>query len=66
VAVAGFAAGGAGLAARGLIAALAGLVAGGLLQRVARHRLGGMTGDVFGAILQVSAAATAVCCALMS
>jgi len=66
VAVAGFAAGGAGLAARGLIAALAGLVAGGLLQRVARRRLGGMTGDVFGAILQVSAAATAVSCALMS
>jgi adenosylcobinamide-GDP ribazoletransferase len=66
VAVAGFAAGGAGLAARGLIAALAGLVAGGLLQQVARRRLGGMTGDVFGAILQVSAAATAVCCALMS
>ena len=66
VAVAGFAAGGAGLAARGLIAALAGLIAGGLLQRVARRRLGGMTGDVFGAILQVSAAATAVSCALMS
>ena len=66
VAVAGFAAGGAVLAARGLIAVLAGLAAGGLLQRVARRRLGGMTGDVFGAILQVSAAATAVSCALMS
>jgi adenosylcobinamide-GDP ribazoletransferase len=66
VAVAGFAAGGAALAARGLIAALAGLVAGGLLQRMARRRLGGMTGDVFGAILEVSAAATAVSCALMS
>jgi len=66
VAVAGFAAGGAALAGRGLIAALAGLVAGGLLQRVARHRLGGMTGDVFGAILEVSAAATAVSCALLS
>ena len=66
VAVTGFAAGGTALAARGLIAALAGLVAGGLLQRVARRRLGGMTGDVFGAILQVSAAATAVSCALMS
>jgi adenosylcobinamide-GDP ribazoletransferase len=66
VAVAGFAAGGAALAARGLIAALAGLVVGGLLQRVARRRIGGMTGDVFGAILEVSAAATAVSCALMS
>ena len=66
VAVAGFAAGGAALAARGLIAVLAGLVAGGLLQLVARRRLGGMTGDVFGAILQVSAAATAVSCALLS
>jgi cobalamin synthase len=30
------------------------------------RRLGGMTGDVFGAILEVSAAATAVFCALMS
>jgi adenosylcobinamide-GDP ribazoletransferase len=66
VAVAGFAAGGAALATRGLIATLAGLIAGGLLQRVARRRLGGMTGDVFGAILEVSAAATAVSCALMS
>ena len=66
VAVAGFAAGGAVLAARGLIAVLAGLAAGGLLQRVARRRLGGMTGDVFGAILEVSAAATAVSCTLLS
>jgi adenosylcobinamide-GDP ribazoletransferase len=64
VAVAGLAAGGPVLAARGLAAALAGLLAGWLLQRTARRRLGGMTGDVFGAILQVSAAAALVVAAL--
>jgi len=56
VAAAGLTAGGPALAARGLAAALAGLLAGWLLQRTARRRLGGMTGDVFGAILQLSAA----------
>ena len=40
----------AGLAVRGLVAAAAGLAAGGLLQSIARRRLGGTTGDVFGAI----------------
>jgi adenosylcobinamide-GDP ribazoletransferase len=39
---------------RGLAAALAGLLAGGLLGRTARRRLGGMTGDVFGAIIELS------------
>jgi len=34
------------------------------LQRTARRRLGGMTGDVFGAILQVSAMTTLVVAAL--
>jgi adenosylcobinamide-GDP ribazoletransferase len=58
--------GGAPLAARGLSAALAGLVAGWLLQRAARRRLGGMTGDVFGAVLQVSATATLIVAALAS
>ena len=61
---AGLAAGGPGLAARALAAVLAGLLAGGLLQRTAERRLGGMTGDVFGAILQVSAATVLVAGAL--
>jgi adenosylcobinamide-GDP ribazoletransferase len=58
------AAGGPGLAVRGLAAMLAGLLAGRLLQGTARRRLGGMTGDVFGAILQVSATAVLVIAAL--
>ena len=66
VAAAGLTAGGPALAMRGLAATAAGLVAGWLLQRTARRRLGGMTGDVFGAILQVSAAAALVVAALAS
>ena len=65
VVVAGLAAGGPALAGRGLGAVLAGLCAGWLLQRTAQRRLGGMTGDVFGAILQVSAATTLVVAALV-
>jgi adenosylcobinamide-GDP ribazoletransferase len=56
--------GGPQLAVRGLAATLAGLLAGLLLQRTAVRRLGGLTGDVFGAILQVSAAAVLVTAAL--
>ena len=66
VVVAGFAAGDPGLAVRGLIAAATGLLAGGLLQAVARRRLGGMTGDVFGAILELSAATVLVVAALVT
>jgi adenosylcobinamide-GDP ribazoletransferase len=44
------------VAARGLVAALAGLLAADLLRRTARRRLGGMTGDVFGAVIEVSTA----------
>ena len=66
IVVAGFASDGAGLAVRGLVAALIGLLAGGLLRLVARLRLGGMTGDVFGAIVEVSAAAVLVACVLVS
>jgi adenosylcobinamide-GDP ribazoletransferase len=66
IAVAGLAADGAGPAVRGLAAALIGLLAGGLLQLVARRRLGGMTGDVFGAIAEISAAAVLVACVLVS
>jgi adenosylcobinamide-GDP ribazoletransferase len=54
------------LAVRGLAAAFTGLLAGWLLQRTARRRLGGVTGDVFGAILQVSATAVLVVAALVS
>jgi adenosylcobinamide-GDP ribazoletransferase len=65
ITVAGLASDGAGLAVRGLVAALIGLLAGGLLQLVARRRLGGMTGDVFGAIVEVSAATVLVACVLV-
>jgi adenosylcobinamide-GDP ribazoletransferase len=64
VAAAGLTAGGPPLAARGLAATVTGLLTGWLLQRTARRRLGGMTGDVFGAILQVSATAALVAAAL--
>jgi adenosylcobinamide-GDP ribazoletransferase len=63
---AGLTADGAELAARWLAAALGGLVVGWLLQQAARRRLGGMTGDVFGAILEVSAATVLVACVLLS
>jgi adenosylcobinamide-GDP ribazoletransferase len=73
IAAAGLAAGaagltshGAGLAVSGLAAAFSGLLAGTALQRIAQRRLGGMTGDVFGAIVEVSAAAVMVACALIS
>ena len=64
VVAAGLTAAGPALAVRGLAATLAGLLAGWLLQRTARQRLGGMTGDVFGAILQVSATTALVVVAL--
>jgi adenosylcobinamide-GDP ribazoletransferase len=65
IVVAGLASAGAGLAVRWLVAALIGLLAGGLLQLVARRRLGGMTGDVFGAIVEVSTTAVLVACVLV-
>jgi adenosylcobinamide-GDP ribazoletransferase len=65
VAVAGLASDGSGLAVRGLIAVLIGLLAGGLIQLVAWGRLGGMTGDVFGAIVEISAATVLVACVLV-
>jgi adenosylcobinamide-GDP ribazoletransferase len=65
VALAGLATGHPGLAVRGLITAAMGLLIGGLLQSVARRRLGGMTGDVFGAILELSATAVLVFAALL-
>ena len=48
--------GGVPAVARGLLAAVAGLAVAGLLRRAARRRLGGMTGDVFGAIAELSTA----------
>ena len=51
-------------AARGVIAVLAGLCAGDLLRRLARRRLGGMTGDVFGALVEVCAAVALLALAL--
>ena len=51
-------------ALRAVIAVLAGLCAGELLRRLARRRLGGMTGDVFGALVEVSAAVTLLALAL--
>jgi adenosylcobinamide-GDP ribazoletransferase len=66
VAISGAAIGGAALAVPGLIAMFAGLLAGELLRLAARRRLGGMTGDVFGAIAEVSTAMVLMTCALAS
>jgi adenosylcobinamide-GDP ribazoletransferase len=49
---------------RGTAGVLAGLIAGGLLRRAARRRLGGMTGDVFGALVEVSSAVVLLVLAL--
>jgi adenosylcobinamide-GDP ribazoletransferase len=65
VAAAGLTTDGPSLAVRGLAATLVGLLAGWLLQRTAQRRLGGMTGDIFGAILQVSATAALVVAGLV-
>jgi adenosylcobinamide-GDP ribazoletransferase len=61
---AGAAVGGLPLAARGAGAALAGLLAAEFLRRAAQRRLGGMTGDVFGAVIEVSTATVLLVLAL--
>lgn len=66
VVAAGFGFGGIGLAWRGLAAAAVGLLAGTGTWLIAVRRLGGTTGDVFGAILEVTATATLITCALIS
>jgi adenosylcobinamide-GDP ribazoletransferase len=63
---AGWAAGGAGLAARAGGAALAGLLAGYLLRVAAQRRLGGVTGDVFGAVIELSGTVVLLTAALTS
>jgi len=62
---AGAAAGGVPLAVRALAAALAGLAAAAWLRRVACRRLGGMTGDVFGALIELSTATVLLAAALI-
>ena len=57
VAVTGAVAGGPALAVRGLAAVMLGLVVAAALRRVAVRRIGGMTGDVFGATIELSTAA---------
>jgi adenosylcobinamide-GDP ribazoletransferase len=52
----GLALGGVAAAARGLLAAVAGLAVAALLRLAARRRLGGMTGDVFGAVIELGTA----------
>jgi adenosylcobinamide-GDP ribazoletransferase len=59
-AAAGLLLGGTALAVRLPAAAVAGLVTGMAVARGARSRLGGLTGDVFGAIVEISMAATLV------
>lgn len=64
VIVAGGALGGPALALRALAGVLAGLGAAELLRRHARRRLGGMTGDVFGALIEVCTATVLLVLAL--
>jgi len=51
-------------ALRSVVAVLAGLLAGDLLRRLARRRLGGMTGDIFGAQIELATATVLVAVAL--
>jgi adenosylcobinamide-GDP ribazoletransferase len=54
----GYLLGGLSLAVRGAAAVLAALAAAGLLRGVALRRLGGITGDVLGALIEVATATT--------
>jgi adenosylcobinamide-GDP ribazoletransferase len=53
-------------ALRAAVAVLAGLLAAELLRRIAVRRLGGLTGDVFGALIEVAAATALLALALAS
>ncbi len=66
VVAAGLALGGVAAAARGALAAVAGLAVAALVRWAARRRLGGMTGDVFGAIIELSTATVLLVLALTS
>ena len=66
VAAGGLVLGGVAAAARGLLAAVAGLAVAALLRWAARRRLGGMTGDVFGAIIELSTATVLLALVLAS
>jgi adenosylcobinamide-GDP ribazoletransferase len=66
VVAAGVALGGVAAAARGAAATVAGLAVAALLRWAARRRLGGMTGDVFGAIIELSTATVLVVLVLAS
>jgi adenosylcobinamide-GDP ribazoletransferase len=50
--------GGLPLAVRALVAVAAGLLTAAALRRAAQHRLGGVTGDVFGALIEAATAIT--------
>ncbi|MHB1430695.1 MAG: adenosylcobinamide-GDP ribazoletransferase [Streptosporangiaceae bacterium] len=66
VTVTGELTGGIRLAGLGLAGTSAGLIAGVLLCRAARARLGGLTGDVFGAVIEVATTATLLVMAVLS
>ena len=53
-------------AVRGVVGVTAGLLAADLLRRLARRRLGGMTGDIFGAQIELATAAVLLTLALTS
>jgi adenosylcobinamide-GDP ribazoletransferase len=58
--------GGEPLAWRAVAAAVAGLLGADLLRRAARRVLGGMTGDVFGALIELGATTTLLALALLT
>jgi adenosylcobinamide-GDP ribazoletransferase len=62
----GAALGGTALAWRGVAAVLAGLLAAGLLRRAARRAVGGLTGDVYGALIELGTTATVLTLALLT
>jgi adenosylcobinamide-GDP ribazoletransferase len=64
VAACGAAVGGVPLAVRSLAAVVAGLLAAALIRVAAARRLGGTTGDVFGAMIEVSTATVLLALAL--
>jgi adenosylcobinamide-GDP ribazoletransferase len=65
-AAAGLLAGGSALAARLLIAVVVGLLTATGVARAARSRLGGLTGDVFGAVIELTMTAVLVTLAVAS